>query len=115
MRELDILIPVYNEGENILSVLKSLDQTVKTPFHILICYDQDTDNTLPAVRSYKPHNFSVEFVKNEGKGVHAAVMSGFKRSAAPAVFLIPADDDYNAGIVDQIYAKFKEGNDLVAA
>jgi len=40
-RELDIVIPVYNEGENIVQVLDSLRRSVTTPFRVLICYDHD--------------------------------------------------------------------------
>jgi len=44
--ELDFVIPVYNEGENILSVLESLKKGIRTPFRVLICYDSDDDDTL---------------------------------------------------------------------
>jgi len=47
MAELDIIIPVYNEGEMIRAVLTSLAEDVKTPFRVLIAYDRDDDNTLP--------------------------------------------------------------------
>ena len=50
--ELDIVIPVYNEGENILPVLESFKRHVTTPCRVLICYDHESDNTLPAVRAY---------------------------------------------------------------
>jgi len=35
--QLDIVIPVYNEGENIVAVLRGLSQNVKTPARVLIC------------------------------------------------------------------------------
>jgi glycosyltransferase involved in cell wall biosynthesis len=50
--ELDIVIPVYNEGDNILPVLDSFKRHVKTPCRVLLCYDHEDDNTLPAVRAY---------------------------------------------------------------
>src|SRR5437868_915459 len=96
MAELDIVIPVYNERENIVRVLDSLDRHVKTPFRVLICYDQDEDDTLPALSNYHPQHFDVVLVKNRGKGAFGAVVSGFAASTAPAVLVFPADDDYNA-------------------
>ena len=48
--QLDIVIPVYNEGENIVAVLRGLSREIKTPARALICYDQPDDDTLPAVR-----------------------------------------------------------------
>ena len=36
---LDIIIPVYDEGANILRTLQSIMRDVKTPLRVLICYD----------------------------------------------------------------------------
>ena len=38
--ELDIVIPVYNEGDNIRPVLESFRAHLRTPFRVLICYDR---------------------------------------------------------------------------
>ena len=62
--ELDIVIPVYNEGANILGVLGALKRYVRTPLKVLLCYDCDDDNTLPAVRGGPAFPFEVRFVKN---------------------------------------------------
>ncbi len=115
MHELDIVIPVYNEGENIRSVLDALDREVRTKFQVLICYDRDDDNTLTALASYPTDRAQVIFVKNFGKGPHSAVLSGFRKSTAPAILVYMADDDYNCGIIDTMVRKLEEGHDLVAA
>ncbi len=49
--ELDIVIPVYNEGANIVRVLESLRAHVKTSFRVLICYDHDEDDTIEALQT----------------------------------------------------------------
>jgi glycosyltransferase involved in cell wall biosynthesis len=117
---LDILIPVYNEGENIIKVIESLRCSVKTPFRILICYDHDNDNTLEALRTYDRAPASapavrITLVKNRSRGVFGAIMTGFEASSAPAVLIFPADDTYNAGIVDQMFHQFQEGCEIVVA
>ena len=43
--ELDIVIPVYNEGRNIVATLASLARAVTTPTRVLICYDRPDDDT----------------------------------------------------------------------
>ncbi|HRK01826.1 MAG TPA: glycosyltransferase family 2 protein [Oligoflexia bacterium] len=117
MTKLDLLIPVYNEGDNIHGVLAALNREVQTPFRMLICYDRDDDNTLPAVKSFGPTKFSIEFVKNQGVGVHGAIMTGFQHGASEsqAVIVMPADDDYNAGLIDKMFSEFERGADLVSA
>ena len=103
---LDIIIPVYNEGANILPTLQSILRTVKTPPRVLICYDREDDDTLPAIN----HNrtalgpLAISLVRNRGRGAHGAVLSGFAASTAPFAIVLPADDDYNAGILDAMVA-----------
>ncbi|MCX5893910.1 MAG: glycosyltransferase family 2 protein [Deltaproteobacteria bacterium] len=115
MAKLDIVIPVYNEGKNIVAVLEGLRQAVRTPFHVLICYDFDEDDTLTALREYQPAGFDLDLVKNRGLGPHGAVCSGFAASTAAAVLVFPADDVYNAGIIDPMVRQFEAGCDIVAA
>jgi glycosyltransferase involved in cell wall biosynthesis len=113
--ELDVVIPVYNEGRNIQSVLDSFKRHVKTQLHVLICYDRDDDDTLPVVRSYPQDSFSISLVKNRGKGALGAVLTGFEESRAPAVLVYPADDDYNAPQMDPMMSRLREGCDIVSA
>ncbi len=112
--ELDIVIPVFNEGANILAALRTLDQHVKTSHRILICYDSDEDDTLEALRQYE-HREKVVLVKNEGRGPHRAVTTGFRASHAPAVLVFAADDTLNAPIVDSMYQCIRGGRDIAAA
>jgi dolichol-phosphate mannosyltransferase len=113
--QLDIVIPVFNEGTNIVSVLDALRRDVATPFRVFICYDHDDDNTLAALRGYVADRFELRFVKNRGQGALGAVVSGFAESTAPAVLVLPADDDYNSGRIDQLMVEFHKGCDIVAA
>ena len=115
MVELDIVIPVYNEGENIRGVLTSLAEHVTTPFRVLICYDRDDDDTLPVLDEFRDQRCPVIRVKNRGRGAFGAVVTGFSESTAPAVLVFPADDDYNAPRIDAMVSRFKEGCDIVCA
>ncbi len=118
LSKFDLLIPCYNEAENIVPVLKSLEAGIKTPFRVLIAYDFDEDNTLPALERYKVESanpIEIVLVKNKGKGAHGAVLTGFAFSDAPAVLVFPADDDYNAGRLDAMFDTFKQGYEIVCA
>ena len=115
--ELDVIIPVYNEGPNILATLGALARDVKTPARVLICYDRPDDNTLPVVRDHPQiyAGLNVEFLRNPGRGAHAAVMAGFAASSAPFVAVYPADDDFNAAILDSMVLLAAQGTDIVCA
>jgi glycosyltransferase involved in cell wall biosynthesis len=112
---IDIVIPVFNEGENIIPVLNAFEKQVNTPIRVLICYDFEGDTTLAALKSYSPRKFEIIQVKNKGKYAHGAAVTGFKFSDAPAVISYMADDDYNAGIIDQLVEEFHQGCDVVCA
>jgi dolichol-phosphate mannosyltransferase len=114
---LDIVIPVYNEGANILRTLQSIARAVTTPKRVLICYDREEDDTLPVIRDNRAAlgDLAVEFVRNSGRGAHGAVLSGFAASQTPFAVVLPADDDYNAGIIDALVARADNGCDIVCA
>ena len=113
--ELDIVIPVYNEGLGITRVLESFTRFVRTPCRVLICYDRDDDNTLPVTRAYPQDDFAIVSVKNRGRGALGAVLTGFAASGAPAVLMYPADDDYNAPRIDEMARRCRDGADIVVA
>lgn len=114
---LDIVIPVYNEGNIILATLAGLRAQVRTPFRVLICYDRPDDDTLSTIKANpdKVEGLAIEFVRNPSRGAHAAVMAGFAASTATYVMMFPADDDFNAGIIDAMVAKADQGVDIVSA
>jgi glycosyltransferase involved in cell wall biosynthesis len=112
---LDIVIPVYNESRNILATLDGLRRHVRTPSRILICYDSPDDDTLPAIRNNPDRvaGLDIEFVRNPGRGAHAAIMTGFAASTAPFVVVFPADDVTNGHIIDAMVAKGEAGAAIV--
>lgn len=114
---LDIVIPVYNEGRNILATLGALREHMRTPARILICYDRPDDDTLTTIEANRAQleSLSIEFVRNPGRGAHGAVMAGFAASRAPFVMVYPADDDFNGAVVDVMVGKAEAGADIVCA
>lgn len=114
---LDIVVPVYNEGDIIFGMLAELRRQVRTPSRILICYDLPDDDTLSAIKMNpeRVEGLRIEFVRNRSRGAHAAVMAGFAASRAPFVLVFPADDDFNAGIIDAMVTEAEQGADVVCA
>ena len=111
---LEIIIPVYNEGENIRHVLNQFQKHVQTKSRVLICYDNDDDTTL---NMYDPNDYDFEIsqVKNKGTGAHSAVMTGMKYGNSNCVIVFPADDLINQKIIDTMYTQYANGCDIVVA
>src|SRR5258708_10079975 len=115
--ELDIGIPVYNEGHNLVAVLAALKHALGPLAAVLICYDDAEDDTLPAIRENADAfaGLPVELVRNTGRGVHGAIMTGFAKSTPPFTLMFPADDHITAPILDRMVALAHEGCDIVCA
>ncbi len=110
---LDIIIPVFHE-EKISNLFELLENNVKTPFRVLLCFDSYKDRTL---HCYNPedYSFDIDLVLNKGKGVHSAIMTGFKVSQADALLVYPADDLINTKIIDKMHKCFLSGYHIVVA
>lgn len=113
--ELEIIIPVYNEGAQIVGVLESLVRSVRTPFRVLLGYDRDDDDTLVALSKHPVPGAVVVPVRNRGRGALGAVVTCFEDSVAPCVLVFPADDDYNAARIDAMVETMHQGYDIVCA
>ena len=109
-KKLDIVIPVYNEGELIIDTLNSIKDNLKCTFNILICYDIDNDNTLQAIDKSLLDKSNIFYVKNKFTGAHGAVMSGIKKTLSEIVLVIPADDNYNTPRIQNMYEMIVDEN-----
>ncbi|MBF0486550.1 MAG: glycosyltransferase [Nitrospirae bacterium] len=110
---LAIIIPVYNEGKNIATVLAAIHEKVSTPHRIYLVYDFDEDDTLPAARPFIEQGHPVTFIKNPDRGVASAIKTGIKTADGDCLLVTMADmsDDY--ADVDKMYRLIEEGCDIV--
>lgn len=113
--DVDIVIPVYKEGANIIATLDALKAALEFRGRVLICYDHDNDNTLDALAGYDSSPLTLRAVRNRGRGVLGAVTTGLMESTAPCVIVMPADDDYNAPRLNEMIQQHRGGYDLVSA
>jgi glycosyltransferase involved in cell wall biosynthesis len=88
-----LVIPVFNEGNNILPVLSAIHRTVHSPFTILIVYDFDDDTTLAALKDL-PEKASpkIRTVRNAfGRGVLNAIKTGLETAETEMIIVTMAD------------------------
>lgn len=114
--EISIVLPVFNEGENIAKQIEELENTIKVPHETLIIYDFDEDNTVPIVRGLKNKYNNILLIKNTyGKGLINAVKTGFKKSKGEVIVVMPADLADDPNTINKMYRKIREGYDVVGA
>ncbi len=112
---LEIIIPVYNEGDKLIKLFKLFNKSVKTEFRVLICYDNDDDDVFMFTDKFKEFPFQILFVKNPGQGPCSAIKEGLYFGNSDCVIVYPADDFLNFDIIDKMYLSFKQKNDIVVA
>ena len=112
---LEIVIPIYNEGNNLIKLFKLFDTNVKTDFRVLLCYDNQDDNVFDILEDLKNFKFEVALVKNPLNGPSSAVKEGLNFGNSDCVIVYPADDFLNYDIIDKMYKNFLEGSDIVVA
>ena len=113
MTKLDIIIPVYNEDENILRLFKAIENEVICNFRILICYDSESDKTLQYVKSTNVINKEILLIKNPNQGPNSAIIEGINSSKADIILIYMADDFENVKLINSMVNLIERGNELV--
>jgi dolichol-phosphate mannosyltransferase len=114
--ELSIVLPVYNEGEAVVPVLRGLAGGVRTPHELVVVYDFDGDTTVPVVERLRSEIPQLRGLRNDlGRGVLNAMKAGIAGTAAPYVLISMADGSDEPHIVDPMVRLAKDGADVVAA
>ena len=113
MNKLDIIIPVYNEDENIVRLIKSLENEINYNFRILICYDKENDTTLKYLKNKNISNCKILFIKNPKQGPNSAIIEGINSSDAEIILIYMADDFENVKLINRMVQLIEAGNDLV--
>jgi glycosyltransferase involved in cell wall biosynthesis len=114
--ELSVVVPVYNEGENVTATLRGLHQALDgVPNEILVVYDFDEDDTVPVVKRLQAELPTVRPHRNQiGRGVLNAMKAGFEAARAPFVLVTMADGSDDPREIPAMLELARGGADLVA-
>jgi len=113
----DFVMPVYNEGANIGRALDEIDRNVSIPKRVLVVYDFDADDTVPAVRALQDRYPWAVLHKNDvGRGVVNAVKAGIAATEADVVIVTMADLSDDLSVVPKMVDLIRNGGyDVVCA
>ncbi|MDB4292095.1 polyprenol monophosphomannose synthase [Maribacter sp.] len=111
-----VIIPTYNEIENIEAIIKAVF-VLKKDFHVLIVDDNSPDGTSAQVTQMQdefPERLFLE-VRREKSGLGTAYIHGFKWAIAKKyeyIFEMDADFSHNPPDLLRLYRACKNGADL---
>ena len=116
---LSVVIPVFNEAENIAILHARLSVMLKdlVPNYEIVVVDDGSRDESPAIlRQYAvndPHVVVVELARNFGHQI--AISAGLEHSRGRAVCIMDADLQDPPEVVPQFLAKWRQGADVVYA
>ena len=113
MMKLDIIIPIYNEDENIVRLLKALEDEVVCNFRVLLCYDSESDKTLKYVKKSSVINKEILLIRNPKQGPNSAIIEGINSSIAEIILIYMADDFANIKLINNMINLIERGNELI--
>lgn len=114
MEKLSIIVPVYNEKNTILKVIKIVKKIriKNVDKEIIIVDDFSTDGTRNTLKNIKDNSIKIFFHKiNMGKG--AAIRTALKRATGAIISIQDADLEYNPRDVLRVIKPILDGRSKV--
>ncbi|MCE9646972.1 MAG: glycosyltransferase family 2 protein [Chloroflexi bacterium] len=117
--KLSLVIPVYNEQDNIpllLDAIKPIMKTINQSWEAIFVDDGSRDNSLSVLREHaerdRKHLRVISFRRNFGQT--AAIAAGIDHAIGETIVLLDADMQNDPADIPMLLAKLDEGYDLVS-
>lgn len=113
---ISLVIPVYNEAENILPVLEAIKSAVDPQHETLLVYDFEDDTTLAPAREFAEGYEQLRLVRNNiGPGALNALRTGLGEARGDVVIVTMADLSDDVTQIDEMADHIRDGAGVVAA
>ena len=117
--DISIIIPVFNESENIQMLYDRIIKTVSTlteKYEILFVNDGSSDDSMSKILDITQENQKVLYIDlSRNFGHQIAVSAGLEHCNASCTVIIDSDLQDPPELISELYAKHKEGFDVVYA
>lgn len=115
---LAIIIPTYNEKENIIELLDKINETVDAPYRLYVVDDNSPDGTGNLLESYKISHKNLIVIHREGKlGLGSAHLDAMKMALGNKhkfIITMDADFSHNPIVIENLIDTIeKENSDIV--
>ena len=119
MDKISIIIPTYNERENIKELIPYIDSVLKenniTDYEIIIVDDNSPDGTADEAKKLSEKYPVKVIVRKNEKGLASAVIEGIKHASGNFCVVMDADFQHPPEVIPKLVNKLKEGYELVIA
>ena len=119
--DLSVIVPIYNEEANIAELHRRLTGVVEGMklaggYELIFINDGSRDQSLPMLRALAAHHPQVRYLDfSRNFGHQIAVTAGLDQAHGEAVVIIDADLQDPPELIVDLYARFRQGYDVVYA
>jgi len=114
--KLSIIIPAYNEKDNIADVINKIENSIDIPFELIVVNDHSVDNTVRLIEKLTQQYSNIRLVENKSdRGFANAIKTGFNNATGDVFIPIMADLCDDLSTVKKMFDKINEGYDIVCA
>jgi dolichol-phosphate mannosyltransferase len=118
-KQIDIIVPVYNEFENIPLFTEAIEQVFLNgnyTYRIYFVDDGSKDDSLSLIREISDKNQHIKYISfSRNFGKDAAMQAGLHMSKGEAAITIDADLQHPIEMIPKMLELWEEGNDIVYA
>ncbi len=112
--KLSIIIPVYNEQDNVLPLYNKLKSILKYDHELIFIDDGSKDNTHEILRNIQKKDPKLKIIKfRNNLGKSEALSKGFKHAKGDIIITMDGDLQDDPEEIPRFIEKIKEGYDLV--
>jgi len=117
MFDLSVIIPTFNEEDNISRIIEEVDAVFEKSGlsgEILVVDDNSKDRTIALVREIHETKPQVNIlVRTSDHGLSQSVADGFVHASSDILVVIDADLSHPPALIPQMYEEIRAGNDVV--
>lgn len=108
--EISIVIPCYNEENNIKRCIDSVKKQSYEDFEVILVDDGSTDKTAEVIKKNIEGDKRFKYYHKENGGVSSARNYGIKKAAGSYISFIDSDDYIDPDFLKLLYENIKENN-----
>jgi len=107
---LSVIVPMYNEEKNIVSLLARLEQQSLRKFEVIVVDDGSSDSSATLVKNYKPVNYELKLLHQNNQGAAKAREYGIRESGGEFIAVVDCDDDLSFYSLENTLSHFLDNN-----
>ncbi|MCR4656746.1 MAG: polyprenol monophosphomannose synthase [Lachnospiraceae bacterium] len=113
MNKLSVVVPTFNESENVGNLVNQIDYALRGIPYEVIFVDDSNDDTPKVIEKVIKENPNVRLFHREGEtGLATAVLKGFELAQGDLIAVMDADLQHPPAVLKSMYSVINNGYDV---